>query len=247
MNNLFDDTRVDPNQGDLTPNPDQGDGNVYEQIVGDGKKFRDNEALARGKLESDRYIKELEGRLDELNADLRERLTLEKVMEQLKPPVSNVQPQVGHEEGNDNRGVSLDDVSKLVQETLQKDKTENTQKQNLLYVKDKLVEKFGEGYAPRVKAKIKELGMEENFANGLAATQPKAFLALIANVAQDVTPDNSPPRSSVNTNSSARFGVKKWSDFQKVRREDPALYHSPKFQMEMHKAALDQGPDFYKP
>ena len=40
------------------------------QLVGEGKKFKDYEALAKGKLEADRHIGEITKTLDELRAEL---------------------------------------------------------------------------------------------------------------------------------------------------------------------------------
>ena len=53
-------------------NQDSGAGNdntnsFLDQLVGEGKKFSSVEEMAKGKLESDRYIGELETRLESMN------------------------------------------------------------------------------------------------------------------------------------------------------------------------------------
>jgi len=64
--------------------------NYLAELVGEGKKFKTQEDLARGKAESDAYIKILEKRSDELRNDylkLRDdyssRAKLEEVVDQL--------------------------------------------------------------------------------------------------------------------------------------------------------------------
>jgi len=43
--------------------------NYYEDLVGQDKKFKDNETLAKAKVQSDIFIKHLERQQDELRKD----------------------------------------------------------------------------------------------------------------------------------------------------------------------------------
>src|SRR5882762_1576622 len=56
---------------DNTNLPNQLDSNkaYLEQLVGEGKKFKTAEDLARGKAESDSFIEIMKARMDELRAD----------------------------------------------------------------------------------------------------------------------------------------------------------------------------------
>src|SRR5437773_6950457 len=69
--------------------------NYLEDLVGDGKKFKSPEELARGKFESDTYIKILEKRLDEYRDDilsLRKENVTNKRLEDLVNQLSNKSP-----------------------------------------------------------------------------------------------------------------------------------------------------------
>src|SRR6478752_10635011 len=62
MNILDNTNQPDPVQ--IDPNK-----NYLEELVGEGRKFKSPEELARGKAESDLYIEHMKGRMDELRQD----------------------------------------------------------------------------------------------------------------------------------------------------------------------------------
>src|SRR2546426_10450626 len=61
MTNLLDNTDLPP---EVDPNKD-----YLAELVGDGKKFKTSQDLARGKFEADQYIEVLKRRQDEMRAD----------------------------------------------------------------------------------------------------------------------------------------------------------------------------------
>jgi hypothetical protein len=61
MNNLLD-------QSNSQPTLDENK-NYYEELVGEGKKFKDEKELAKGKWIADEYVKTLERSLDEMRND----------------------------------------------------------------------------------------------------------------------------------------------------------------------------------
>ena len=71
--------------GDQTPQIDPNKDYLAE-LVGEGKKFKTDKDLARGKYEADLYVKTLERQLDELRNDhlkLREDYTARAKLEEL--------------------------------------------------------------------------------------------------------------------------------------------------------------------
>jgi hypothetical protein len=58
--------------------------NPLEALVGEGKKFKTAEDLARGKLEADNFVKQLQTELATLREDLNGRIKLEEFMDRLE-------------------------------------------------------------------------------------------------------------------------------------------------------------------
>src|SRR5688572_2981716 len=70
---------------------DQSTKNYFDELVGEGRKFKTQEDLARAKFESDQYIETMKMRMDEfrdeidtLRADANARPALTDMIEQLK-------------------------------------------------------------------------------------------------------------------------------------------------------------------
>ena len=234
----------------VTPDPSTEDqGSPYEQLVGEGKRYKDNDALAASKLEGDRHIGNLESELAEMREELNKRLAVEDVLNRIEarqtPPQesSNPAPQEPSEQP-ENRGVSKDEIAKLIQDTIEQTDTLKTRKSNMDAVKSALTKKFGGDYASKVRAKLNELQLGEDFANGLAATQPKAFLALVG--VDEVSTGASPePSSTVRTELNPQSDKRNYAYYQKLRRENPSEYFSTRVTMQMHKDAMEQGDSFY--
>ena len=55
----------------------------YDRMVGEGKKFKDNEALAYSNFEKDRFIEQLKREQKELRDDLNSRLNMEELVNKL--------------------------------------------------------------------------------------------------------------------------------------------------------------------
>src|SRR5687767_13359404 len=136
---------------DLFSNPDQGQeqepSNYLEALVGEGKKFKDLEALARGKWESDRMITHKNREFDQLREDylkkdeeLKTRARLEELVDRLSNP-----PQSNREEPNadDNKpdlNKVFEDFKKNLPSEFEKYEQEKKQRENFTSVQNKLKE-----------------------------------------------------------------------------------------------------------
>lgn len=236
----------DPNE-----NQDHTPENVLNELVGEGKKFKDAEALARGKWESDRYIERVLREQKELRDELAKRMSAEEVAAQISAklsqrPASN-EPQPGQDERDDTKNIqsmSPEEIKSLVDKEIETNKQKQLQVDNLEMVRSELEKVWGPNYIQHLKNKTRELGLGEDFANGFAATKPKAFLKLVLDKTSPVT-DFSPPASSVRPSSGFSQG-KKYKDYEQMRKDNPTQYFSPRVQNEMHAEAMRQGEDFYK-
>lgn len=223
--------------------------NVLEELVGEGKKFKTPEDLARGKWESDNFIRKLEKELQETREDLNKRMSAAEVAEQISqlvqqrttsnPPNTNT----ADERADDVTSMTPEEIKALLEDKFSQHQQKLSQDENLNTVRNELEAVWGPNYVARLKDKVKNLGLGEDFANGFAATKPKAFLKLVMDEKGANSVDVNPPHSSVR--SSPFVSGKKYKDYQRMRTENPALYHSPKVQVEMYEEAKKQGDTFY--
>lgn len=234
--------------------------NYLEELVGEGKKFKSQEDLARSKFESDQYIKILEKRSDDLRADYlktREenttRASLEELIEEFKKQklTSNETPLVKEEKPP----FDPKDLDSLVSTKIQEHEATKRQAENFNTVREKLQQRYGQNYKEAVKQQIEDLGITETELNEMARKVPKVLIKTLG-LDRETQPDNfqSPPRSSQRNDSFAPTGGKKrtWAYYQELKKSDPGLYHDRRTAIQMQKDLLELGEafqdgDYWKP
>ncbi len=226
--------------------------NYLEDLVGEGKKFKSVEDLARGKAESDAFIANLLREQAELRQELKTRTTMEDVLKTINrnPNPPNPDTNNGSNGPPEVTSVTKDDVSKLTREAIESFQTEQVARRNQTLVADTLTQVYGPNYVTYVKAKAKEIGVSIDWLEDMAARTPQALFKLLdVNTIAPKDTGFTPPRTAVNTGATQpTTGLKKYSDYQKVRKSDPKRYFSPQFQNEMFQAAKEaaaKGIDFH--
>lgn len=251
---LFDlDNLNDENYDDVTVEQDK---DYFNELVGEGKKFKDPQSLAKGKMQSDMFIQKLQGELRELRERQKETTSVQELVEQVRKLTSrtndsepgNTNPD--DERDQNNNELSEDKLRELISQHLEADKSASKRKQNLESVKKTLESTWGSGYAKILKDRADELGVTPDYLNSMAAEQPKVFLRTIGLDSEQKASGDlfNPPRSSVNTASlgSANNGSKKnFAFYEKMRKENPKEYSSARVQNEMFAQAKTLGDDFY--
>lgn len=227
--------------------------NALEALVGEGKKFRDVEDLAKGKLESDNYIEQLKAQLAEAQTKATEAKTVEellaKINEQRTPPVTNVSAEANQPA---KPAVTADDLAEKVREELSKINQTNQVAQNVAEVTKKLLEVYGTEDAANayIKARATELGVSVDFLQDVAAKSPKAFYDTIKleqrTAAAGPTHGNVNPAAFQNNNPNGGPKPNTYKFYQELRKANPALYQKPETQMKMHQDAIEKGPSFYE-
>jgi hypothetical protein len=239
----------------LDPNKD-----YLQELVGEGKKFKSPQELARGKAESDEYIKILERRSDELRNDylrLRDESTsrarLEELIDQLQkqstqPVTSNNQPSVnepplGKPDPNNSRERA--EIESLVSSKILEHEATKKQQENFELVRNKLKERYGSNYQNLLKEQLNTLGLSEDFANDLARRHPNVLFKTLGLDAQPQENFQSPPRSNQRSDNFAPSTTKRtWSYYQKMKKENPKVYFDPKTTVQMHNDAIALGKEF---
>lgn len=221
-------------------------------MVGDQKKFRSPEELARGKYESDLYIKTLEKRLDEMRADYlqaREENMAKAKLEDLIDQISKRQESPSSYEPpakEDKMPFDPNQIESLVETHIGKYETQRQEQANFNMVKEKLKERYGIRYQDHLKEHIDDLGLTQDYVNDLAKKSPKALLKTLGlDEAPQRDPFQAPVRSSQRTDSFAPKTLQRtWSYYQNLKKTDPKLYSNPKTTIQMHKDYAELGAKF---
>lgn len=221
---------------------------TLDAFVGEGKKYANNDAVAKALVEKDNFIQRLQEEARKKEDDLRTALNTQAFEDRMKaleaaqlteraaPPEREVTPPAS-------TTPVIDEAA--IQKVMDARDKANARSRNLMNVKDKLTEVYGEEFPNRVKARALELNISLNQLNEMAAETPSAFYALIGLDAVR-TPDNSAPPQT-RTNSAAfvpTSGVKNNAYYQNLRKTNPTEYWTPRVQMEEYNELRRQGDAF---
>lgn len=243
---LFDQTQTPaaPQEGgDQAPQA-----NPLEELVGEGKKFKSVEDLAKGKLESDKFIEHLTKEQEQLRQDLEKYKGLEEKVEGLlkaQPPATPSTPATEQPTGQ----VDAPDINKLIEQQLSEREKAQLANDNFQKSQTAVLEAHG-GDTAKAKAAIQkraqELGVTPEYLGEQARQSPTAFATLMG-LGQRKSPTDQPisstHRSVPQDGAGPEPGTKAY--FDKVRKENPQLYYSASFQKEVYKAAA-ANPDQWR-
>lgn len=228
--------------------------NYLERVAeAKGEKWKDPNVVAKGYLESQKFIDQLKEELEEVRGQKKQQDYMEEILAKLDSQKAQ-QPSGGEGESSNSAstentgnqpGVSVEQIKSLVTETLTEQERERTAKQNLLEADRQLEAQFGTDAANVVTKRATELGLSKDRLTEIASESPTAFLALMGQAPQKET--NRATTSQVNTTAGFETGSnrKDWAYYQKMRREDPKRYRSPQVQNEMLQQRLELGDRFY--
>lgn len=213
-----------------------------------GEAFKDPQVLAKSKLESDNYIKQLESQLTDLRTELSKEDAAKKLLAELQSrrqdPNANSVPKQGETNPSDTKPVlSEDAIQRLVEETLSKREQANSAQQNAKLVQDQLTQKYGTEAKAHVEKKAQELGMSFDRLSALAAESPSAFMTLIG---EPKTEFKAPVQGTINTAAGnySNPSERNWDYYQNLRRTNKTLYFNPKTQQQMMQDKMRLGDRF---
>lgn len=239
MSTLFngDTPQIDPNK------------NYLEELVGEGKKYRDPQALAFSKVHADTTIETLKRELAEAQTELQTRKRLEELLTEAthkQSPVVDPNPvnpdPVRTDMTND---LSAEKIEQLISERLNQHESTRTASENVRVVKEKLSEKFGNGYEEIARKAAEAAGVTLEWLQNQAQTNPKVVLSLVEANAPKKEVFSTPPHNRLNPDIAPEADVRNWSYYQKVKARDPKYYESAKVQNQMEADALRLGAQFF--
>lgn len=227
-------------EANVAPNP------LVSQLVGNGKKFKDVEALAKGKLEADAFIAKVQEENAGLRAELDARLKAEESVATLNRQRNQNH---GSDEGNNAPELSKDAIASIVREELSNVSVEETAKNNVKEANNFIIGKLG-GQEQAVKfleAKAAELGVQLAWLKDMAARSPKALYNVLGLDTQQQQPNKAPqgvmkgdvnPQSLRKINGDSNQSVK--AHYDEMRKANPSAYWSAAVQNEIF-AAMKSG------
>jgi hypothetical protein len=221
-------------------------------LVGDGKKFKSPEDLAKGKYQSDLFIEELKRELKEtreyalqLKNDNQSKANLEELIDRLQQqPSGSNQPSVKDDVSSPT--LDVDKLKEIARSTYREEMTVAQQNSNFESVMSKVQERWGSNYASALKQQIDELGITKEELNDMARKQPKVLVRTLG-LDQPSRQENfqTPPRSSDTRSGFAPTTQRRtWTYYQDIRKKDPATYFSQKIQDQLHQDHMSLGNDF---
>lgn len=225
--------------------------NPVDQLVGEGKKFKTLEDLAKAKLESDAFIVRLQQEMAGIREDLNTRVRMEELLDRLESNPDEGTNNAGNNQNQNNSPDNSPDFETLIEQKLTKRDADRKASDNVAAVKQALKAYFGDDYEAKIKARVLDLELDQTELNDLAKRSPKAFLKLVGIEGQskDTSPSYTPPTSRTSVLPTLQTGQRTYKYYQDLRKSDPTTYWRPDVQLQLHKdaiAAANKGEDFYK-
>lgn len=248
----------------FTGSDDQSDQNTQEQqdnqtddwlakvAEAKGENWKDPNVVAKGYIESQRFIDQLKAELDEARSANQKNDYMEEILAKLDSRTQ--QPSGGEgesstsastEDTGNQPGVSVDQIKTLVKETLTQQEQERTAAQNLAEADRQLTELFGTEAKATVETRASQLGLSKDRLQEIASESPSAFLALMGQAPSKEANTVTQNRANTAAGFETGAGRKNWAYFQKMRREDPKRYRTSQTQNEMLQEREKQGDRFY--
>ena len=227
-----------------------GEANPFDELVGDGKKYKSKEELAYAALNKDAHI----ARIERENADQRKRLeesmTVKSILDKLDADRTNSNRDEQHLDEHDDQVVNAQDkrTPADVESLARKVYTEEQQKAQALRNQDTVInalsEAWGSDFSRRLEARTAELGLSKDKVNELAATAPKALITMMI-PAKATVGDVSPPRSSYTPQPDYQGGARNKSFYDRLKKSNPDLYKSDRMTKQRHDDAIKLGSAFF--
>lgn len=211
-----------------------------DDLVGENKKFKTVEDLAKGKLEADRYIEELKAKLSEVETRISNEDYAKKLLEQIENRHQS--------EGNSDPiepskpGINSEDLEKLVKQHVSQFESERSVQENLNTCDEILVKAYGDKASETLRQRAEQLGVSMDDLKELAGKSPAAFSRLVI----DNNSTGFRTENKFNMSSQTSREVRNYAFYKKMRQDNPTLYNSPAIKKEMIEQRMKLGEDFYK-
>jgi hypothetical protein len=219
------------------------------ELVGDGKKFKTVNDLAKGKAEADAYIATLTKKMDADRADyleLRKQVTAQASLTDLVRQLQDKQQTPTHIEPKVESTPSYDpkEIEALISSKIEQTRLQDKMNANFQKVQTKLKEQYGNNFPAVLKEQADALGLSKEDVNALAMKSPDAFFRTMGMNDQKETYQNDLPRTRQRADFAPTNKKRTWSYYQEMKKTQPELYHNPKTTIQMHQDSAELGVAF---
>lgn len=235
----------------------------FSELVGEGKKYKTVEDLAKAKVNADQFIAHLERQTNELREDLEKSMTIEafmktKAQDDTQTADDAVDPNAGGPSGEttpepvkQEGSIDKSDLIEQIKAELRKEQEQTQAQSNISSVEQRLMEIHGDEEAVNkaINEKAAELGVSVKWLQDTASTSPTGFYSLMGitkdtpKVAKTLNPalksEGAPAAESV----TPQPGTKAYYD--EIRKTDKRRYFSREMQLEMYKASMTDPDKFF--
>lgn len=226
----------------------QAENPFLETLVGDGKKYKSADELARAYHHANIHIEELKGELGEVRgskealSELITEIRNSQPAERVEPPAP---PQVSEE-----AQIQTADIANIVDQRIQAKEAEVIQQNNVAATMGKLVDVYGS--QAQVKAAITKAVTQDpavqKTIDDLSLSSPDLAVKFVTGLVEVGGPTANSPGVENAVQASAPTGGLTWSQCRDLKKSNPKEYNSPAFRQRIEaaaQAAADRGEDFF--
>ena len=219
--------------------------NYLENLVGEGKKFKTVDDLAKGKAEADKYIETLTAEVQALKAQTANGMNVEKLMEEIRK-INKGQddtPQDPHvRSATETNTPNIEDI---VLQTLRKTETERLVQTNTQQTISKMNEVWGKDAGANLSKVAAEIGTSVQNLQQIAAQSPSMFYRLTGlDQTATPTPGTIAPTSTVRFEGNGKKD-RTMQFYRELKKTNRALYDDTKTQIQMQRDAQRLGEAFF--
>ncbi len=230
--------------------------NYLEELVGDGKKFKSVDDLAKSKAYSDIHIANLERRMDQMREDYirvksesESGAKLQELIDLMKTQGTQQQTSSTNTQANDGTQspvIKPEEIQSLVSNEVAKLEATRREQDNYNQVLAKVTERYGNNYRTVLKDQANALGLTEDDINSMARRNPNLFYKTFDINENRQQSFQTPPTSQTRqSNFTPRAEKRTMSFYEKMRKENPVAYFDPKIAVQMDRDAQALGQDFF--
>lgn len=237
--------------GVSTPENKSGDDPVAA-LVGEGKKFKTVADLAKGKLESDTFVKQLQEEnkalrdLAAAKAEAGNSTLLAELVSSLTPKAKTDSTATTTANQPSQNGISAEEVNRLIEA---REQTQTAQS-NVSKFNAAVSKAFADKATQEVAARIAAVGADPQLFSQLVSKSPNAALAMLGLEQSSAAASGgvSQREGSVNTAALPNLGAGQTKDaayFRELRKKLGAKYYDPSIQQDLFKSRKELGAKFY--
>lgn len=228
--------------------PSEDDNEItVETLVGEGRKYRDPNELAKAYSHADAAIERLKAQLAEKETEARVLRDLNEARQHGKP-AEEPREEDRQKQPDLTPAPKSEDISELVRNELSKADQERRRSDNINKAAETMNRRFGSPAKAQeaIRARAAELGVSFEWLRDAAAGSPTAFFATMG-ISETPSSSSTPsysPEVTRRDNDLGR-GQKNFRYFEDLRKSSPKAYFSPAVQAEMFAARRELGDKFY--